>query len=405
MPKRKLNHVTQRADGRWMARKTFGYTPDGKPNRKTFYGDTSAEAAEKMKEYEKQLEDGLNVDAANINFGSWLDVWLHEYKLHNVGEQTYDSYEGYIQSRIKPALGRHRLRELRPEHIQSFINSLKSVQLKNSKDKSGLSSASITKIKNIISGALSQAVKNGLITRNFADAITVPKDAKKKKRVNAFNQDEQAALLNELREHRMYYALIVMALGTGLRIGELLALRWECVDTELQEIKVMEAVKRTKDRNADGSLAEKNGAKSSLKVGDVKTDSGYRTVPLTGEVLQVLREHKTGQAGEHLLAGAAWKDNDLVFCTGLGGYLEPRNARRIFEKSRDAIGIPKYSFHSLRHSFATNAISAGMDYYYLSRIMGHATISVTLDTYADFMPDKSRSEMKKMEGILLARAV
>ena len=132
----------------------------------------------------------------------------------------------------------------------------------------------------------------------------------------------------------------------------------------------------------------------------MKTDSGYRTVPLTSEVLSVLLAHKNTQADERLLAGAAWADNDLVFCTGLGGYLEPRNVRRIFEKARDGIGISKHSFHSLRHSFATNAITAGMDYYYLSRIMGHATISITLDTYADFMPDKSRLEMRKMEGIL-----
>ena len=102
-----------------------------------------------------------------------------------------------------------------------------------------------------------------MIARNFADAITVPKDAKKKKSINAFNPDEQAALLKNLSEHRLF-ALFVAALGTGLRIGELLALRWECTDTELHEIKVKEAVKRTKNRNNDGSLTDKEDARSSL---------------------------------------------------------------------------------------------------------------------------------------------
>ena len=111
-------------------------------------------------------------------------------------------------------------------------------------------------------------------------------------------------------------------------------------------------------------------------------------------------KHREQQAAEQLLAGSAWVKNDLVFCTQLGGYLEYRSVTRLYEANRKRAGIPELSFHCLRHSFATSSIGAGMDYYYLSRILGHNNISITLDVYADYMPDKARSEMEKMEGIL-----
>ncbi len=400
MPKRKLNNVTKRADGRWVARKSFGNNPDGTPNRKSFYGATAAEASQKLADFERQLENGLDVDAENLRFGQWLTTWMKEYKFGSVRDQTFDVYEGYITSRIAPALGQHKLRSLRPDHIQKFLNSLKTTENRNDQEKTGLSTATITKIKNILSGALSQAVKNGLITRNPADAITLPKTTKRK--VLAFTQDEQSALLGELADHRLY-ALFVFALGTGLRRGELLALKWADVDMEMQEIAVRASMTRSKDRDEHGDIIEGGASQSSKKLGEVKTDSGYRVVPLTDEVKDVLVKHKKAQTEERLHAGPGWANNDLVFSNTLGGFLEPRNTTRLYESKRNAAAVRPLTFHSMRHSFATNAIAAGMDYYYLSRIMGHANISITLDTYADFMPDKSRAEMKKLEGVLLLK--
>lgn len=391
MPKRKLNNVTQRADGRWVARKIFGYKPDGSPNRKIFYGNTAAEAAHKLTDYERQVENGLNTDAANLSFEQWLPLWMREYKLKSLRPHTYDTYETLIKNRVNPILGKHKLLKLRPEHLQAFINNLKK---ENGEDPAV---STIKQIKCILSGALGQAVKNGLITRNPADALSLPKGSSKRK-VGAFTSSEQAALLDQLKKHRLY-ALFVLALGTGMRIGEILALQWTEVDLSQNEITVSASVSRSKDREISTGVA----IKSSLKVDAPKTKAGHRSIPLTSEVRQILIEHREAQIIERFRAGAVWVKNDLVFCTALGGYLEYRNVIRLYESNREQAGIPKLSFHSLRHSFATNAIAAGLDYYYLSRIMGHTTISITLDTYTDFMPDKSRSEMEKMENILLLK--
>ena len=319
MPKRKLNNVTQRKDGLWQARKVFGYKDDGSPNRKTFYGKTAQEAADKLSEYEKQVENGLNADVQNITFASWLNIWLKEYKLQNLSPRTYDSYENFIMGRISPALGKHKLLKLRPDHLQTFIN--------NSKKDNGdvLSASSLKHLKVILSSSLEQAVKNGLIARNPANAISMPKSSTKKD-VKAFTKEEQQLLLKELEGHR-FYALFVLALGTGMRIGEILALKWSDVDFSLSEIKVHASISRSKDRNEKG---EAEG--SSRKTVQTKTKAGNRIVPLTDEVKSALLAHKEIQNAEYLKARSAWENNDLVFCTQLGGCNECRVITRLYSK-------------------------------------------------------------------------
>jgi len=391
MPKRKLNNITQRKDGRWVARKVFGYKPNGKPNRKNFYGSTSAEAAQKLADYERQIENGLNVDAVNLTFEQWLDLWMKEYKFQVLGARTYDVYEYSIKSVIIPVLGKYKLLSLRPEHLQSFINGVKK------KNGDPLSVGTIRKFKSIISDALGQAVKNGLIIRNPIDALSMPKDNKKKK-VGAYTPKEQTILLNQFENHRFYH-LVVTALGTGMRIGELLALKWSDLDFIQNEIMVSASLSRAKDRDADTGAV----IGSSYRINPTKTKAGNRVVPLTLEVKHSLLRLKEEQISERLKARLAWVNNDLVFCTSLGDFLDYNYTVRHYSEQRDLTNIPKLSFHCLRHTFATNAISAGVDYYYLSRIMGHTDISITLNVYAEFMPDKSRSEMEKMEGVLLLK--
>ncbi|MCL1884146.1 MAG: site-specific integrase [Defluviitaleaceae bacterium] len=387
MPKRKLSNVSQRKDGIFEARQTFGYKSDGKPIRKSFYGKTANEALKKLEDYAKQVDNGLSLDSRSLTFGQWLDIWLREYKLQNLRPTTYDTYENLIKVRIIPELGKHPLLKLRPDQLQTFINNLRK------EDGSPLSTSTVRQIKVIISSALQQAVKNGHITRNPADALSLPKLSKKT--VRAFTREEQSALLEAVRHHRLN-ALFVLALGTGARIGEILSATWKNVDFEMSEINITTSISRTKDRNSTGEAIG-----SSRKVDETKTRAGKRAIPLTKEVRAALIRHKQEQEIEREKACSAWVDNDLIFCTQLGGHLEYRNTVRLYENFRNSAELPALSFHSLRHSFATSAISAGVDYYYLSRIMGHNSISITLDTYTDFMPDKSRSEMVKMEGILL----
>ena len=389
MPRKRPSNVSRRADGRWVARKVFTSEESGTVHRKAFYGNSAAEASAKLSEFERQLEDGLCADSVSLSYEQWLSVWLLEYKRNSVKPTTYDSYEYLINSRIIPALGRYKINDLRVNILQGFINSLRK--------ENGVTMAmqSVKKIKTILNVSLKQALKNGLIARNPVAALSLPSNGSAKK-VGSFTMREQSMLLTRLADNRLY-SLFVVALGTGMRIGELCALQWKDIDFTQNIITVTASVTRSKDRCAvTGQVLG-----SSIKTSTTKTRAGKRAIPMTSQVAQALKEHS--RKSDLVFDDDACAEQNaekLVFANTKGNYLEYKTVTRLFVKVRDMLGISKHSFHSLRHSFATNAISVGVDYFYLSRIMGHTSISITLDIYADYMPDKSRAEMEKMDAIL-----
>jgi len=386
MPRfKKSNVYFDKEKNLYHARVTVGYNTNGKPNRKSFYGKTEAEALKKLSEYKQQINSGLNVDAGKMTFGEWLAIWMRDYKRHDLKEHTYDEYEKFINKRIVPALGRHQLLKLRPEHLQKFFVDLRK------DDGTNPSTSMLKHIKSIISGALNQAMKNGLITRNYIDAVSLPKKTTIKEKDEAYTADEQRALLGALSTHRLY-ALFVFALETGARIGEILSLKWSNVDFANKIVHITNTASRTKNRNQSGDVIS-----SSIKESSTKTEAGNRTIPLTQKAVDALRTHQNKQVVEKSKAFNAWEDKDLVFCTELGKHTEYSNVRRLYTAVCKRAGIKHLGLHGLRKTFSTNAISAGMNPYYLSRIMGHNSISMTLDVYTDFMPDTARSEMDKMD--------
>jgi Site-specific recombinase XerD len=384
MPSRKQSNVTLRKDGLYQASKVFGYKDNGKPNRKTFYGKTQREALEKLNAYAREVERGRDIDMSSYTVKAWVELWLTTYKLGKLKPHTYDTYELLVNNYIIPRLGNVQIDKLKPTAVQGFVNGLSDA----------LSPSTVKQTAGILKRALEQAYKNRLIVYNPAAGMILPK-AEKVRKVGAFTIDEQRALLHACAEHRLY-ALFVFALGSGCRVGEILALRWDNVNLDDGTVRICESVSEAENRNA-----KENAPKTKRIISDTKTAAGNRTIPLISDVFDILKQHRERQQAEKQKADKLWVDNDLVFCTATGGYLMYRNIRRLYDGFRDKAEIKnKLSFHCLRHTFATNAIGATMDYYYLSRIMGHSKISVTLDMYADFMPDKAREEIQKMECVL-----
>ena len=381
MPSRKAQYAERYKDG-WRARKTFGYKDNGEPNRKAFYGKSQREVLDKLSAYEKEIEQGKDAYTKSSALGVWVTTWLKTYKLGKIKAHTYDTYELLANGYIIPRLGNTALDKLKPAAVQGFVNGLSDT----------LSSSTIRQTVCVLRGALEQAYKNRLIVYNPAASVTLPK-ADKVRVVGAFTATEQRELLQACVEHRLS-ALFVFALGTGCRIGEVLALRWDNVDLDSGTVKICESV-------GEANTQKENAPhKRERIISSTKTEAGNRTIPLTVEVVEALQSHREQQRAEEENAGRAWVNNDLVFCTALGGYLQYRNIARLYNGLRSKAGISELSLHCLRHTFATNAIGAGVDYYYLSRIMGHSQISVTLDMYADYMPDKAAGEIKKLNGLL-----
>lgn len=206
--------IVKRKDGLWMAQVTIGRDPEtGKPKRAYFYGKTRAEAADQLTKALSDLSRGSFVAPQKVTLSQWLDIWLQEYKQSAVRPRTYDSYEFLIHTYINPTLGHVPLKDLRPEQLQ---------HLYNEKLKGGLSARTVRLTHTVLHGALEQAVRNNLVVRNVTDVASPPKVVKRE--IQPMTEGQVAQLLAAIRGDRLFPA-IYLGLATGVRCGELLALR------------------------------------------------------------------------------------------------------------------------------------------------------------------------------------
>jgi len=211
--------IVRRQDGRWMAAVTIGRdTIMGEPKRVYFYGKTRQEVAGKLVKALNDVRQGVFVKPIKLTVGQWLDTWLYEYKKLRLRPTTFDSYEVMVRCHLKPAIGHILLKDLRPEHLQ---------RLYREKLANGLSPRTVRYIHAVINQALRQAVKNQLIACNVSEATVLPSEGKKE--IRPLTTDQVAQLLTSIEGDRLYPA-ILLELATGLRRGELLALRWQDID-------------------------------------------------------------------------------------------------------------------------------------------------------------------------------
>ena len=364
--------ITKRDDGRWMARYTVR-TIKG-PKRRTVYGRTRAEASAKLAKAMADRDGGLIFDAGNLTMGDYLDRWLSNSVKDTVRERTYERYEEILRLHVKPALGRLKLKALTPAHVQDFYRD----RLDN-----GFSPATVQKIHVILHKALSQAVSWSLVPRNAGEAVRAPRPAPKEMR--PLSPDEARRLLEAAGGDRLE-ALYVLAIHTGMRQGELLGLKWENVDLAANAIRVRHTLLRTKGR---------------VVLGEPKTKKSRRTVRLTGAASRALEEHLERQLKVMDRLGDLYRDQGLVFTTEVGTPINPSNLRkRSFASLLQKAGLPRLRFHDLRHTCATLLLSKNIHPKYVQELLGHATVSLTLDTYSHVLPGMGNQVAEAMEDVL-----
>jgi integrase len=364
--------ITKRDDGRWMARYTVR-TIKG-PKRRTVYGRTRAEASAKLAKAMADRDGGLIFDAGSLTVGDYLDRWLSNSVKDTVRERTYERYEEILRLHVKPALGRLKLKALTPAHVQDFYRD----RLDN-----GFSPATVQKIHVILHKALSQAVSWSLVPRNAGEAVRAPRPAPKEMR--PLSPDEARRLLETAGGDRLE-ALYVLAIHTGMRQGELLGLKWENVDLAANAIRVRHTLLRTKGR---------------VILGEPKTKKSRRTVHLTGAASRALEEHLERQLKIMERLGDLYRDQGLVFTTEVGTPINPSNLRkRSFAPLLQKAGLPRLRFHDLRHTCATLLLSKNIHPKYVQELLGHATVSITLDTYSHVLPGMGNQVADAMEDVL-----
>lgn len=373
----------RKSDARWQANLTL---PDGA--RKAFYGATKREAREKLDAAKADLLRGLPVRAdERMTVGRYLPEWLDAHGMEiRPGTSIY--YGKLIRLHLLPRLGGVRLAQLAPTTIQRLYADLIADKAAGG---AGLSPSSVAVIHQILHAALRRAAEHGLLARNVADLVRPPRRVPPD--IRPLSREQARALLEEARGERLE-AIFVLALATGMRIGELLSLRWGDVDLERRHL----SVRRTLSW-LPAALPTPRGV-STPTFGEPKTKRSRRRIllGLVGDdgkpiepAVDALRAHRARQAAERLRAGAAWgaqwHEGELVFCSEVGEPLRGEHVRRIYRRLLRACGLPAVRFHDLRHTCATLLLLANINPKVVSELLGHSSVAMTLDVYSHVLPD------------------
>ncbi len=388
MAKRRGNgegSITKRKDGRWQGYVTIGYDPEtGKAKKKYFYGKTRKEVQEQVNKALGKVQAGTYKEPSKLTTAEWLTSWLNEYMKASLRPTTWESYQVQVDRHILPALGHLRLSQLQTSHLQKLYNEKLNGGRADGKP-GGLSPKSVRYIHTVIHAALEQAKKEGMITINVADAVKLP--ANPKKEIQVLDQEGIRKFLTAARETR-HFPLYFLALNTGMRRGELLGLRWKDVNLKEGTVTVNQGLVRTK---------------GGLIFQEPKTKLSNRTIGISPEVVNVLKEHKKRQNEERLSAGEAYnKEHELVFCNELGDPICPRGLTRHYERLLKKAGLEgKVTFHGLRHTFATLSLEEGAAARTVQEALGHHAAAFTLDVYSS-VTSRMKKEATDKIGNLMA---
>lgn len=373
--------IYQRAsDGLWVASVDLGYV-NGKRKRKPIYGKTRKEVAEKLKTALHDQQIGtLPREAKKQTVTQYLNDWLQHAVKPSVRPKTYASYKQLCDLYIIPDLGHVLLSQLSPQQIQRFENNL----AKRTVKRTGLpiSTRTVGYCHAVLRRALNQAVRYGLLGRNPATVIAAPKRTRPEARF--LTPDQARAFLASVKGDRLE-GLYTVAVTTGLRQGELLGLTWDNIDLEAGSLTVNKAAQRV-----DGKLT----------FVEPKSKTSKRTIPLTTTAVAALRAHRIHQLEERLLAGSAWKEQDLVFPNTIGGIYDAGNMVREFHEALKRAELPPINFHSLRHTCASLLLAQHTPMKVVQDLLGHSDFYITANTYSHVVQDLQREAANKMDSLL-----
>jgi integrase len=288
-----------------------------------------------------------------------------------------------VRHHLKPTLGHIALKDLRPDQVQRVYND---------KRETGLSARTIRYLHTILHSALKQAMKNQLVVRNVSEATTLP--GGKTRKMRPLNLEQMRQFLAAVRDDRLFAAFF-LELGTGLRRGEILGVRWQDLDLEASVLHVRQTLVRV--RNHDAAAGDR---KTRLIFQEPKTTQSRRTIPIPDDIVEALRHHRARQAEERLLMGEAYSDHGLVFCQATGQPIDPRNFTRHFERLLKQAGLPHIRFHDGRHTFATVMLELGEAPKVVQTMLGHTKIATTLDIYSHMSLDMERKAAAKLNAVM-----
>jgi integrase len=383
--------IYQRKDGRWTAVLHDGYR-DGKRHRKSIYGETRKEVQDELTRQLRAQQLGVPVESGRLTVGEWFDRWLKTQEPPALKPKAYTAYESHIRMHLKPAFGNRPLVKLQPQEVREFMKR---------KADEGLSAKSIRHYRATLRAALNVAMRDGCVARNVAALAKPPR--LEKRALQVFSRDEARLFLETVKGHRLE-AVFSVALSLGMREGEILGLRWQDVDLVNGTLTICYSLQRVKRPKAE---------KGKLELVAPKTERSRRQIVLPQVAVSALYAHRACQEEERRSAGARWHDSGMVFTTGIGTMLDQRNMLRSFYALMDTRDpndpepdakkkrrlFPQLRFHDLRHSAATLLLAQGVHPRYIMELLGHSSISLTMNTYGHVLDEMKKETARQMDAV------
>ena len=335
-----------------------------------------------MSDTKYEVEHGLYAKETNVTVDSWYKVWIEEYKPLSVKKGTIIIYDNAYNNYMKKELGKKKLKDVRPEHIQKLYNELSKTLSRNT----------IQTVSQILNGMYKQAIDNGRVLKNPAANVKKPKAEERADKV-ILSEEQQSIFLDAAKDHYLY-TMIKLALFTGMRSGELRSLQWEDIDFENSIVKVRHTLKYT--------------VNTSFFFDSPKTKTSKRDIPMLSGVKQLLKSHKKQQAEQRMLLGEKWRPMEgfehLVFASRFGRPIQNTTFNSELKQICQSLqsendNFPVISPHSLRHTFATRGLENGIKPKVMQTILGHSTLSMTMDLYAHVLPNAKAEELEKLANL------
>ncbi len=371
-----------KAIGPWRITVSLGKGQDGKyrSHRETVKGSKS-DAQRRLREILQQIDSGLYVPPTKLTVGQYLQRWAATYAALHTSPRTAESYQDELERHIIPALGDMPLAELRPHHIEAYY--VKALASGRKDGKGGLSPRTAQYHHQLLSQALEHAVRQGELARNPAKLVTPPRPSRCKIGTLAPEDVKQLLAAATASTH---FALILTALYTGARLGELLALQWRNVDLRTATMRIQYTLYRI---GSEWHLKEPKSARS------------RRQIDLPHPVVSTLQELRREQERIQKALGGTLTDSGFVFAQYDGKPRDKRSVERGLERVLRAAGLPPIRFHDLRHTHASLMLSAGVHPKAVSERLGHGSVAFTLDTYSHVMPGVQKEAVSRFEALLL----
>lgn len=362
--------LRQRAKGSWTLKVYVGRDPEtgvGRYAYETVRG-TKRDAEARLAELIHGMETGSEINAKRLTVAEYLEKWL-EAREKKVKRTTIDGYRILIRAHIVPLIGNVRLSKLRPLHVEKLHAAVRG---------KGLSETSVLHVHRCLFAALRQAVRWQLVARNVAESVEAPRP--ERHRVEAMEPEDASRVLKAVAGTPLEVPTI-LALGTGMRRGEVLGLRWSDIDLETGQARVVQQV------TSDGSFDTP------------KTHRSVRPVALPPFVLDALRRHRVAQNERRLICGEAWQDFDLVIDRGDGAPMRPDVLSKRFGKvaRREGLGL---TFHGLRHGYATLMLTSGVSLKVTQGLLGHSTFAITADLYTHVAEKADTEAAGRLDSLL-----